>query len=324
MNFLARRLLQAVFLLIGVSILTFLFSSLAPGDYFDEMRLNPQISPATVASLRSQYQLDKPLPVRYAQWVKSLAHGEMGFSFAYDSPVAPLLWVRAKNTLALTLTATLLAWALALPLGIWSAETRGKAPDVALGWTTSALLVIPDLALALGLLIFAVRSGWFPTGGFVSVGFEGLTMIEKVRDVALHMTLPVAALVLSALPLLVRHVRAEMVEALQAPYLRAAAGHGIPRRRLVYRYALRAAANPLISLFGFSIGALLSGSLLVEVVMSWPGLGPLLLEAILARDIYVVIGGVLISTLFLAAGNFLADVLLYWADPRIRSEAGAP
>ncbi len=108
-------------------------------------------------------------------------------------------------------------------------------------------------------------------------------------------------------------------DVLEAPFLRAAASHGIPRRTLLYRYALRAAANPLISLFGFSLGALVSGSLLVEVVMSWPGVGPLLLEAILARDLYVVIGGVLCSTVFLVAGNFLADILLYWADPRIRT-----
>ena len=124
-----------------------------------------------------------------------------------------------------------------------------------------------------------------------------------------------------SLPVLIRHVRAAIAEVLSAPFLRAAGGHGIPRRTLLYRYALRAAANPLISLFGFSVGALLSGSLLVEVVMSWPGLGPLLLEAILARDLYVVIGGLLLSTVFLVSGNFLADLLLYWADPRIRAEA---
>jgi peptide/nickel transport system permease protein len=320
MRFFFRRTMQAAFLLIGVSILTFLFSALAPGNYFDEMRLNPQISPETVAALRAYFQLDRPLPVRYGRWVSSLLHGEMGFSFAYNAPVAPLLWVRARNTLLLTLTATLIAWALALPLGIWSAETRGRLPDRALSGATAALLVIPDLVLALGLLILAVRSGWFPTGGMLSVGFESLSSAQKFRDLVRHMELPVLAIVLSALPILVRHVRAAVAEVLDAPFLRAAASHGIPRRTLLYRYALRAAAIPLISLFGFSVGALLSGSLLAEVVMSWPGLGPLLLESILARDLYVVIGGVLCSTAFLVAGNFLADVLVYWADPRIRTE----
>lgn len=319
MRYFLRRMMQAAFLLIGVSILTFLFSTLAPGNYFDEMRLNPQISPETVAALRAQYQLDRPLPVRFGRWVNSLVHGEMGFSFAYNSPVAPLLWVRARNTLLLAVTATLIAWALALPLGIWSATTLGHMPDRVLSSATAALLVIPDLVLALGLLVLAVRTGWFPTGGMVSASGENLLALQKIRDVAWHMELPVIALVLSTLPILVRHVRAAVADVLKAPFLRAAASHGIPRRTLLYRYALRAAANPLISLFGFSVGALISGSLLVEVVMSWPGLGPLLLEAILARDLYVVIGGVLCSTMFLVAGNFLADVLVYWADPRIRT-----
>jgi peptide/nickel transport system permease protein len=323
MRYLLRRSAHAAFLLIGVSLLAFAFTFLAPGNYFDEMRLNPQIAPETISALRSRYELDRALPVRYAHWVSSLLHGDLGFSFAYNSPVAPLLLVRARNTLLLTVTAMLLAWGIALPLGVWSAERLGRLPDRLLSWGTAALLVIPDLALALGLLVLAVKSGWLPTGGMVSLDFESLSFFAKARDLLLHMAFPVAALVLSVLPLLVRHVRAAMVEVLDAPFVLAAKGHGIPPRTLLYRYALPAAANPLISLFGFSIGTLLSGSLLIEVVMSWPGVGPFLLEAILARDIYVVIGGVLLSTLFLVGGNFLADVLLYWADPRIRTESGA-
>ena len=323
MRYLLRRLGHALLLLAGVSVLTFLFTALAPGTYFDEMRMNPQIGPETIAALRAQYGLDKPLPLRYVFWLSSLVHGEMGFSFAYNSPVAPLLVVRARNTLLLTITSTLLAWAIALPLGTWSAERMGRLPDRLLSWGTAMLLVIPDLALALGLLVLAVRSGWFPTGGMASVGFETLSPFNKLRDVALHMILPVTALVLSTLPLLFRHVRAAIADILDAPFLLAALGHGIPKRTLLYRYALPAAANPLISLFGFSIGMLLSGSLLIEVVMSWPGLGPLLLEAILARDLYVVIGGILFSTFFLVGGNLFADLLLYWADPRIRTESNA-
>lgn len=321
MPYLLRRLGHAVFLLLGVSVLTFLFTTLAPGNYLDEMRLNPLIAPQTVAALRAQYDLDRPIPLRYARWLTSVARGDMGFSFAYNTPVAPLLWIRARNTLLLTLTATLLAWALALPLGIWSAERLGKLPDRALSWTAAALLVIPEITIALGFLLLAVRTGWFPSGGMVSVNFDSLSSLRKLRDLAWHMVLPVSVLVLAALPLLLRHVRAAIAEVLDAPFLRAAEGHGVSRRRVLYRYALPAAANPLISLFGFSLGALLSGSLLVEVVTSWPGLGPFLLEAILARDLYVVVGCILLSTLFLVAGNFAADLLLYWADPRIRTEA---
>jgi peptide/nickel transport system permease protein len=320
-RFILRRLAHAAFLLLGVSVLAFFFSTLAPGNYFDDMRLNPQISPERLSALRAEYRVDQPLALRYARWAGGVVRGDLGFSFAYNTAVAPLLWTRAQNTLLLTGTATLLVWMLALPLGVWSAEKLGRPLDVALSWATAILLIIPDLTLALGLLVLAVRSGWLPTGGMVSVGFDGFSAAHKAGDVALHMFLPVAVLVASALPVLLRHVRAAVAEALEAPFLRAAEGQGISRRRLLYRYVLPAAAHPLIALFGFSLGTLLSASLLVEVVMSWPGIGPFLVEAILARDLYLVIGAVLLSTLFLAAGNFVSDLLLYWADPRIRVEA---
>ncbi len=318
-RYLARRLLHGVFLLFGVSLLTFLFVQLAPGSFFDEMRLNPQISAETVAALRAQYGMERPLPVRYVRWLASVLHGELGFSFAYNSPAAPLLRVRARNTLLLTVSATLLAWLLAIPLGVWIAARKGGPADQLAAAGTTTLLAVPDLLLALGLLLLAVRTGWFPAGGMVSLGFEGMGLGQKVKDVVAHLALPVVALVAGTLPVLVRHVRAAMVEVLDGAFIRAARGHGIPRRRLLFRYALPAAANPLISLFGFSVGALLSASLLVEVVMSWPGLGPLLLEAILARDLYVVIGAVMLSTVLLVAGSLIADVLLYMGDPRIRA-----
>jgi ABC-type proline/glycine betaine transport system permease subunit len=211
--------------------------------------------------------------------------------------------------LLLTITATLIAWVIALPLGVWSAERYGRLPDRLLSWATAGLLVIPDLALALGLLVLAVRTGWFPTGGMTSLDFESLSFGDKIRDLVLHMTLPVAALVFSALPLLLRHVRAAVAEVLGAPFVLAAKGHGIPKRTLLYRYALRAAANPLISLFGFSVGALLSGSLLVEVVMSWPGLGPLLLESI-HRVIFTSSSAAYCLHSFPCWREFFADILL--------------
>jgi peptide/nickel transport system permease protein len=256
----------------------------------------------------------------YARWLEALTRGDLGFSFAYNTPAGPLLRVRAANTLLLTTVAMLLAWGLALPLGIWSAAREGCWPDHLLTGATAALLIIPDLVLALGLLLIAVHTGWFPAGGMAAVGAESLAWSERARDAALHLAMPVAALALSTSPVLVRHVRAAFLEVLDSPFLRAARAHGIPSGRLLYRYAIRAAANPLLTLFGFSLGTLLSGSLIIEVVMSWPGLGPFLLEAILARDLYVVIGGVLLSTLFLVAGNLAADLLLYWADPRIRAQ----
>src|SRR5258706_12687060 len=255
MRFLVRRLGHAAFLLLGVSVLAFAFSTLAPGNYFDEMRLNPQISAERLSALRADYQVDRPMALRYARWAAALLHGDLGFSFAYNTPVAPLLLIRARNTLLLTGTATVLLWMLALPLGVWSAERLGRPADVALSWATAVLLIVPDLALALGLLVLAVRSGWLPTGGMVSVGFAGFSAVQRIRDVALHMVLPVTVLVASALPVLLRHVRAAMAEALEAAFLRAAEGHGISRRRLLFRYRWPGAGLLRIGLFGCSFGA---------------------------------------------------------------------
>jgi peptide/nickel transport system permease protein len=319
-RYFSRRLMHAGLLLFGATVLTFLFTSLAPGNYFDEMRLNPQISAQALNSLEAHYDLDKPVAVRYLAWLKSLARGEMGYSFAYNAPVSSLLFPRARNTLLLTSISTLIAWCIALPLGVFSAANKERFGGRAVTVATTVLLIVPDIALALGLLMFGVHTHWFPTGGLSSIGADSLQLWPRMLDIAGHLFLPSAILILSAQPLLVRHIRSAIYEVLSQPFIFAAKAHGISRRRLLWRYALSAALNPLISLFGFSVGALLSGSLLVEVVTSWPGLGPFLLEAILARDIYVVIGGVLLSTVFLVAGNFLADALLFWADPRIRLE----
>jgi peptide/nickel transport system permease protein len=307
-------------LLVGVSVLSFVLVELAPGDYFAEMRLDPRVSEATVRALRVRYGLDRPLPERYLRWVASLATGELGYSFAYSQPVGPLLWPRLRNTLLLTVTANGLAWMLAVPLGAWWATRRRGVADASMAGLTAVLLALPDLVLALGLLLLAVRTGWFPAGGMVSLGHEQMSSGARWRDVAAHLVLPVTALVLGILPVLMRYVRASVADALGAPFVRAARAHGIPEVRVLLWHALPAAANPLISLFGLSLAGLLSTSLVVEVVMSWPGLGPLMLEAILARDFYLVLGPVLASTLLLVGGNLLADTLLLAADPRIRGE----
>ena len=205
--------------------------------------------------------------------MQSVLHGQMGFSLAYNSPVAPLLWARARNTLLLSGVANLLAWLLALPIGIWSAARRGTWSERVCGLATSALLTIPDLFVFLCLLLIAARTGWFPTGGMVSPGMESLGFLDQAKDVALHLFLPSLGLAIVILPALVRHIRSAMIEVLDSPFIRAARGHGIPRLRLLFRCALPAAANPLISLFGFCAATILSASLLMEVILELAGPG---------------------------------------------------
>jgi peptide/nickel transport system permease protein len=317
MRYLVLRCAQAALLLLGVSFFTFALIAMSPGDFFQEMRLNPQISQNTVSRFRTQHGIDQPLLIRYGRWLESVGHGDFGYSLAYGSPVAPLLRVRARNTLFLTGTAMCVTWLSALSFGICCAGWSGGWLDRVCLLGTSTLLVIPELLLGLCFLILAVRIGWFRAGGMVSAGFENLSLTNRADDLSAHLVLPVLVLSLGSLPVLFKHVRAAMLEVLDSPFILAARGHGISRLRILLRHAFPAAVNPIVSLFGFSLTSLLSISLLTEVIMSWPGLGPLLLEAVLARDIYVVIGATMFSTLFLVMGSAVADILLYASDSRI-------
>ena len=321
MKYLRRRLFRAFVMLAGVSVLCFLFSEMAPGSFFDEMRLNPQISPDTIASLQSRYGLNQPLVVRYGRWVRSAARADFGYSIAYNAPVGPLLRSRARNTLVLTSVGLILTWVVSVPLGVWVAARHGKWLDKLVGAGSSFIVSIPEVVLAVGLLAIVVHWRLLPVGGMGSANRDDLSTFGRTQDFVRHLLLPVLILTLVESAIIVRHVRASVLEVLNMPFVQAARGFGIGQARLLFRSVLAAAASPAISLFGFSLGGLISGSLLIEVVCGWPGLGPLILEATLSRDFYLVIGGIMLSALFLVAGNLIADVMLLAFDPRIRTGA---
>lgn len=314
-----RRALHSILLVLMVSFFAFAISQLAPGSFLDEMRMNPQISAHTIDALRVQYGLDQPLPVRYFRWLKSAVSGDFGYSLAYNLPVSRLLGSRLRNTLLLGASSMLLAWGMALPAGIWSAYRKNAALDRAFNALSTLLLGTPELALALLFLIAAAHYGNLPVGG-MSSGKESETAWNTAGDFFLHLMVPAIVLALASFPILFRHIRSAMAEAWNSPFLKAARGHGIGDARLLLRHALPAAANPLISLFGLSLAALASGSFLVEVIVGWPGLGPLFLEAIYARDFQPMVAIVVLFSVFLIAANLIADLLLYAADPRVRAE----
>jgi peptide/nickel transport system permease protein len=278
-RYLLRRFGHVLLLLAGVSSLSFVFLAMVPGDFFDEMRLNPRVSQQTVAAIRARYGLTEALPIRYGKWVSSVARGDFGLSFAYNVPAAALLWPRALNTLLLAVPALLLAWLIALAAGIWSAAHAGGWIDRAAALLSSTLLAIPEVVLASFVLLAAARSGRFATSG------------------ATLQRLLVGVLVLAAggAPILFRHARSAMRQAAGSASVTAARAHGIAETRLWVRHIFPLAANPLISLFGLSAGSLLSSSLLVEAILGWPGLGPLLLEAVQGRDVNLILGAVLLS-----------------------------
>ena len=314
-----RRVAHALSALFAVSVLAFLFLELAPGDYLDRMRLNPQISTETLEAMRTQYGLDRPFVERYWSWLLAVLQGTWGFSFAYGSAVAPLIWARALNTLLLSVCATVLAWTLAVPAGVFWATRKSSVGPVAtlMSVVTSLIVGLPELVLAVVALIIAARSRAFPVGGMWSIGASELTFGGRVGDLAWHLILPVTVMALPAFALLTRHVRAAIEDVMDEPFVTEARALGISGRRLILHHMLRPAASPLISIAGLSVASLLSASFIVEVVMGWPGLGPFLLAAILARDVHVVIGGVMCSAIFVVAGGLLADLALYLNDPRI-------
>ena len=206
-----------------------------------------------------------------------------------------------------------------LPVGVWAAARDRSADGRIVAAGTTALVAIPDLLIAIALVLVAARSGLLPTGGLRAAGVADQVGVAAIVDRLRHSFLPVLALTLIAAPPLVRHVRASMLDALRAPYVLAAAARGVPYRRRLWRLALRAAANPLVTLLGLSFAALFSASMMVEVVMSWPGLGPLLLDAVRTRDEQLILAGVLLATVLLLVGNGCADVLLHSIDPRMSS-----
>jgi peptide/nickel transport system permease protein len=317
MKYALHRIAHTIGLLAAISICSFFLLSLAPGKPFDEMRLNPQTSSATIAAERARYGLDRPIVERYFSWAKGLFHGDVGYSFSYGANINSFLWARTRNTLLLTFTATVLAWLLAIPIASWCAVSKGAA-DRGVGLLTSLVVSLPEPFLALCALYLAVRFRYSSIGGITSLDFDDLSTLAKLHDFLRHLFLPALILTLAILPILIRHIRSAVSDVLGAPFIEAAKLGGVPPMRLMFRGVLPAAANPVFPLLGFSIGYLLSVSLVVESIMQWPGLGPLFLESIFSRDLLVVLDVVLLSALFMVGGNLIADLLLYWNDPRIR------
>ena len=318
-RYLVRRLRHSVLLFVAISVLAFAISQLAPGTFLDEMRLNRQMSAQTIDSLRVQYGLDRPLPVRYLRWLASVATGEFGYSLAYNMPVSKLLWARMQNTLLLGTTAMLIGWALAVPLGIWAAFRPRSWVDRSSSAVSTLLLGTPELALAMLFMLGAAHFGILPAGGMTSLHFEQTRWLA-IADVVRHLVMPSVVLALASAPILLRHIRAAMLEAWNSPFVQAAKGHGVGNNRLLLHHALPVAANPLISLFGLSLAGLISGSFLIEVITGWPGLGPLFINAVFARDLHVVIAVVMLFSVLLVLANLAGDLLLYAADPRVRAE----
>ncbi len=318
-SYILRRLLNLIPLLIGISFLTFLVMELAPGDFLTTVAQNDAIPPELIESMRQRFGLDRPWPERYLLWLRNiLFQFDFGESFSYRQPVFSVIQGRLGNTLLLALAASLITWLVAIPLGVLSAVRQYTRWDRAASFFSFVGLSIPEVFFALLLLFFAAKTGWFPTGGMRDLDWDYYSVGGKIADVLHHLVLP--AIVLGTIPMAsrMRQMRANLLDVLRVDYVTTARAKGLAERTVIWKHAVRNAINPLITLFGFTLASLLSGSFIVEIVMSWPGLGSLTLEALRRQDLYLVMGAVLMASTMLVLGNLIADILLAIADPRIR------
>ena len=317
-TYVLRRLLQTIPLLIGISALSFILLQMAPGDFLNQMAENPAISPATIDAMRRNFGLDRPWYVQYALYVRNiLIHFDFGESFSRHQPVFTVIREGLGNTLLLAGAAAVVTWGLALPLGVWAAVRQYSWVDKTLSLIAFVWLSVPEILSGLLLLMLAARTGWFPVGGMHSIDYDDLTTLGRVRDLLWHLALP--ALVVGLVPLAsrMRQMRGSLLDVLRLDYVTTARSKGLDESVVVYKHALRNALNPMITLFGYTLGALVSGSFIAEIIFSWPGLGRLTLDAILTQDQYLVMGSVLMASIVLIVGNLVADLLLAVADPRI-------
>ena len=320
--YIVKRLLQALLTLFLASALSFAIIQLAPGDYLDTLKNNPQISPERIAELQQQFGLDKPPLEQYGKWLwRVITRFDFGTSFVYFRPVSSLLLERIPATLLLAVASIIITWAIAIPLGIVSAVKQNTLVDKFLRVLSYLGQGFPSFITALLLIIFAqYTSPLFPIGGMTSINHEEFSTLGKILDIGWHMILPTLALSITSFAGLQRLTRGQLLDVLRQDYIQTARAKGLPENKVLYVHALRNAINPLITLLGFEFASLLSGAFITEFFFNWPGLGRLILQAVQAQDLYLVMASLMMGATMLIIGNLLADLLLKAVDPRIKLE----
>ena len=324
LTYITRRLTIMVPLLLAMSFVTFIFIRLAPGDILAPYRMNPQISEETIHQIEVKYHFDKPAIVQYIFWLKRLVRLDFGYSFSKRAPVKDVIGSHLLNTLYLAIFSIIITWAVAIPLGIYGAVHQYKITDKIFSFLAYIGMSVPTFFLAL-LLLFVVSAigtlpliGDIPLGGMKSNNYDELSAVAQFFDIIKHMIIPGIVLAISSLAGLQRIMRGNMLEELGAKYVTTARAKGLPENRVIYVHALRNAINPIITIFGYQFSSLLSGAALTEIIIGWPGLGSIMLEAVRSQDFFLVMGNMLMGGVMLIFGNLLADILLAVSDPRIK------
>jgi peptide/nickel transport system permease protein len=325
LQFIFRRILLAIPTLLVISIMSFIIIQLPPGDFATAYaaklaETGETISPERLEELREQFGLNRPLYVQYFDWMGNiLLRGDFGQSLEFNAPVATLIWERIGLTVMISLVTILAIWALAIPIGVFSATHQYSIADYFLNLFGFAGRAFPNFMLALILLWVGFAYLRVDVSGLFSPEFRGEPWSgAKVWDMIKHLWVPIIVLGTGGTAGLIRTMRANTLDELPKPYVETARAKGVSERRLIWKYPVRVALNPFISGIGYVLPELVSGSVIVAVVLNLPTTGPLFLNALLAQDMYLAGSFVLMLSLFTVIGTLISDILLAWVDPRIR------
>ena len=320
LEYIVRRLLFIIPLLLGITIITFVVVHLSPGGPADMLTgLTPKVTAEAKARLHSLYGLDKPIHVQYWLWLSRIVRFDFGESFKDGRLVIIKILERLPATLLLNVLSLLLIFFIALPIGILSAVRQDSFFDKGMTIFVFFGFSVPAFWLALLLmLLFGVFLGWLPISGMHSVNFPYFSFWGKLWDIIKHLILPVFVSAFGGLAYLSRYSRASMLEVLRQDYIRTARAKGVPEKKVIYKHALRNALIPIVTLLGLSLPGLIGGGFIFETIFAWPGMGRLGYQAIMSRDYPVIMGVGVIAALLTLLGNLIADITYAFIDPRIR------
>ncbi|HYJ78394.1 MAG TPA: ABC transporter permease, partial [Longimicrobiaceae bacterium] len=326
LSYLARRILGAIPLLLGILTLIFFIIHLAPGDPTARF-LSPNVSPEVIEQMRRNLGLDQPLHVQYVKWLWSFLRGDFGYSFGQMRPISDILPAVLLNTIQLTFVSLVVIFAVGMLVGIVQAVRQYSLADNVLTFVALFFYSMPSFWFALMLILLfslkANQAGWplqFPASGMTSVGYEFLPFWERMGDRIMHMILPATALGIGSAAGVARYMRGSMLEVIHQDFIRTARAKGLSERAVIFKHALRNALIPIITLLGLYLPFLLSGAVLVETIFGWPGMGRAIVDAILQRDYPMVMATSFVIAAIVVLGNLLSDVLYAVVDPRIRAE----
>ena len=327
--YLVRRVLYAVLALWAVSVLSFFIIQLPAGDYVSayiaslEAMGEGGLSSDAAGTIRETYGIDRPLPVQYFKWItRILFDFDFGISFQSTAPVSEIIGPRLLLTVVLALATVVFTWIIAIPIGIISAVKQYSVLDYVVTFLGFLGLAVPDFLLALVLLYVAFAWFDFSVGGLFSPEYVTAPWtLARIWDLGLHMIIPMIVLGTSGTAATIRIVRANLLDELRKPYVVAARAKGVPEWKLILKYPVRIAMNPVISLTAYILPFLISGSIIVSVVLALPTMGPVLLQSLLAQDMFLAGSIILLVGAMTVIGTLLSDILLVWADPRVRFEA---